>query len=443
MASTTYNDLDLTTESIPEWRTATFANHFNNTLSWNLSHVFNHSALNKTESSGILQSELDDLCRLQFCTGIQTYVTEFCAEKFPAILAEVRWDAILSEPVSYASRVILTMLFSIIIFVAVIGNILVMLTFIVNKHMRSVTNVFILSLAISDLLVIVVIAPMNMATVLNTFWISSSFACNLLPFLMTFVVACSSLTLCCIAFDRYYAIVHPLRLKFLQTATRACFLQCIVWVVSIWVSVPCSFFYDLVDQAACKVNDEESKMLCLAVGHEDLVAAYDTWVRPILLLLVPFLFMFGMYAVICHKLWIQRPIGARISYEGRLRLKKKAIKMLITVVMMFVFCWSPILCFNGVAMKYDLKITHETITLRAYLQCLGLSSCCWNPIVYAFMNERFRKAFTTLLICRKKNVYPILKGKNDPPMLSTGSRKTTTQLEMPGPGTRETSETKC
>ena len=398
---------------------------------------------NVTGPTDINASVLRRICRLQLCNGAQTHFAALCAESFKDILDEIDQDAILSHQVPNASRVILTILFSFIIIISVIGNLLVIITFVVNKHMRSVTNIFILSLAISDLLVILTCTPVYIATTITTFWTIGSFACKLLPFITVFVVSCSSLTLCCIAFDRYYAIIHPLKLKFLQTPVRATILQSIVWVISAATSIPYSFFFEIVDMAACKINDEESKLFCMAHGHDEIMAAYETVVIPIVLLLGPFLFMSVMYAVICHKLWIQRPIGARTqqTYDGRLRLKKKAIKMLITVVILFVLCWSPILSFNAIANKYNVQVTTETVSLRAYLQCLGLSSCCWNPIVYAFMNENFRKAFATLFVCKKKRVHPVLKGNTC--RMSTESRKTTTNLEMAGfvAESRQTSET--
>ena len=370
-----------------------------------------------------ITGNLDGLCKRHLCRSGTGHLANLCVKTYPYIVQQINDDDVLSQQISSAARVILILLFTIIIIITVIGNLLVIITFIVNKNMRSVTNIFILSLAISDLFVIVICAPINMSTAINVFWTFSSFACKVVPFLITFVVACSSLTLCCIALDRYFAIVHPL----LQTPTRAFILKILVWVISGVASIPYSLFFDKVEHAACPVA-EERKYLCMMVGHENLRAAYETWVTPIILFLGPFLIMSGLYAVICLKLWKQRPLGAtgitQETYDGSLRLKKKAIKMLITVVIIFFLCWTPILCFNGIARKYDLKITRENLNWRAFLQCLALSSCCWNPIVYAFMDERFRKAFTALLICwRKKRVYPVPKGNNGL-RTSTESRKT-------------------
>ena len=446
MEETSFSFAELTTEiSYPSsmQTTSRWINVLNNvTLNY-------RKRLSTTAASGSLPDDLSGPCRLAFCTGqTEGVLARYCRIKYPNIVEEIEVDEILSQQISDTARVILILLFTIIIIVSVIGNLLVIVTFIVNQNMRSVTNIFILSLAISDLFVILVTAPINMSTAINKFWTMSSFACKLVPFLITFNVACSTLTLCCIAFDRYYAIVHPLKLKLLQTPTRAFILQIIVWTISGVASIPYCLFFDKIDHAACLVADEEHKYLCKMTSHESLRVAYETWVTPIILYLGPFLIMSGLYAVICHKLWIQRPVGARtnhVTYDGRLRLKKKAIKMLITVVIIFALCWTPILCFNGIARKYDLQITSENLSWKSFLQCLALSSCCWNPIVYAFMNERFRKAFTNVLVCwRWKRVYPVSKGNNRL-RSSTETRKTSTLAEKQGTasGTRQTSETKC
>ena len=436
---------DLTTEYHSSVHNTTSSVSFFNNVTENENILFSTS----TTDGAVLPPDLSGPCRLALCQGNKGPVAMLCIKHYPNIVEEIKEDEILSQQISSAARAILILLFTIIIIVSFIGNLLVIVTFVGNKTMRSVTNIFILSLAISDLFVIVIVAPINMSTAINKFWTLSSFACKIVPFMITFAVACSSLTLCCIAFDRYYAIVHPLKLKLLQTPTRAFILQGVVWAISGVASIPYCVFFDKIDHAACLVADEESKYLCRMNGHESLRVAYETWVTPFILFLGPFLIMSGLYAVICHKLWIQRPVGARtnqVTYDGRLRLKKKAIKMLITVVLIFILCWTPILCFNGIARKYDINISSESLSWKSFLQCLALSSCCWNPIVYAFMNERFRKAFTNVLVCwRKKRVYPVSKGNNGL-RTSTESRKTSMLAEKPpntASGTRQTSETKC
>ncbi|XP_059175786.1 G-protein coupled receptor 83-like isoform X2 [Physella acuta] len=97
----------------------------------------------------------------------------------------------------------------------------------------------------------------------------------------------------------------------------------------------------------------------------------------------------------------------------RNRYKKKAIKMLVLVVVLFLACWSPLLVYDLVASEdINLKPSHTLMDLRFYLQCLALSSTAYNPIIYAFMNQKFRKTFLALLMKhRRMRVAPMATDK--------------------------------
>lgn len=386
------------------------------------------------------------ICKYALCERRVTFrFYGYCQFKFDQFDKSVEIEKQLSHTISSASKVLISALFVIILILSVFGNSLVVLTFIFNKHMRSVTNVFILSLSISDLVVAFACIPIDMGLVLHPYWVFGRFGCKLLPCIHQFSVACSSLTLCCIAFDRYYAIVYPLKLKFLQTPTRATILQVCVWVTSAAVSIPYAVFFETVGLSTCvPYSHNPMKEVCFAKNFHDTKKIFDIWVTLIVLFFGPFLCMSALYTIICYKLWAQRPIGAsRRTFDNKLKLKQRAIKMLITVVVVFAFCWCPVLLFNAIAAIHGVEATSATKNLRAFLQCLSLSSTCWNPLVYAYMNEKFRNSFRVLLTCRKGQVVPAIVRHKELRM-STESRKTTSQLEMPNmqTGSAQTSETK-
>lgn len=385
-------------------------------------------------------------CKYALCERRYTFrFYDLCKNTFEVFEKSIETEELLSNTVSSVGKVLISTLFVVILILSVLGNSLVVLTFIFNKHMRSVTNVFILSLAISDLMVAFACIPIDMGLVLHPYWVFGEFGCKLLPCIHQFSVACSSLTLCCIAFDRYYAIVHPLKLKFLQTPTRATILQICVWATSAAVSIPYAVFFETVELSTCvNYSHNTPNEVCFAKNQPETKKVFDVWVTLIVLFFGPFLFMTVLYTIICYKLWMQRPIGAsRRTFDSKLKLKQRAIKMLITVVVVFAICWSPVLLFNAVATMKGIEATPVTKNLRAFLQCLALSSTCWNPLVYAYMNEKFRKSFRVLLTCRKGQVVPVVLRNNEMRM-STESRKTTSQLEMPNTasGCPKTSETK-
>ena len=394
-----------------------------------------------------LRNYVDDVCRLVICRTEPADLYHLCRGAYSAIVSEIERDQLLSLHMSDANKRILTSLLLVVMLISTCGNVLVVLTFGLNKYMRSVTNVFILSLAVSDLMVTFTSIPIALGQTTSIYWKYGQFACKLIPCITHFSVACSSFTLCCIAFDRYYAIVHPLKLKFLQTTRRAAISQIVVWLVSAAFCIPYAFFYEVKDIAACRVNDEEEKLACVALSSaEETKRVFDVWITLMLLLFGPFLYMTFLYSIICYKLWVQRPVGTvtQRSNDNRFRLKRKVIKMLITVVCLFLICWSPLLLFNGIAEMKNLSTSRTRITVRAYLQCLSFSSTCWNPIVYAFMNEKFRKAFGRLLFCEREQVQPILV-RRKVNHTSSESRKTVSQSErptVPPSANTHTSETK-
>lgn len=74
-------------------------------------------------------------------------------------------------------------LYSIILLLAVIGNTLVILTLIQNQRMRTITNVFLLNLAVSDLLLGVLCMPFTLVGTLLRNFVFGELMCKLLPYL--------------------------------------------------------------------------------------------------------------------------------------------------------------------------------------------------------------------------------------------------------------------
>lgn len=83
----------------------------------------------------------------------------------------------------YESRNIKIFLYSVIFMLAVIGNALVILTLVKNQRMRTITNVFLLNLAISDLLLGVLCMPFTLVGTLLRDFIFGEVICKFLPYL--------------------------------------------------------------------------------------------------------------------------------------------------------------------------------------------------------------------------------------------------------------------
>lgn len=359
---------------------------------------------------------LDDVERM-ICGGLMRCRTPEawgnCSIKYPDLYHKIQLRRDLLGTIQTPSKVILSILYAVITMMSLVGNSLVIITFIFDKHMRSVTNVFILSLALADLMVTLTCVPINIGTAFTSdIWIFGSFACKLVPFSMTFSVACSSLTLCCIALDRYFAIVHPHKFKFLRNPMPAGICLVVIWGLSLLCSVPNAVFYTLRPmEPLCRKDDDtgEKQYFCVWPSNKYKLPL-ELWLTFVVLFIIPLMIMSTAYGLIGYQLWIRKPIG--VKRRNSLRnadMKKSVIKMLVIVMLAYIVCWSPIMVFNAVEkmVKY-VNLTQTTVRyLKFYFQCLSMTSCCINPVIYTFMNRKFRDKFVTYLCCRNNKVNAI------------------------------------
>lgn len=359
--------------------------------------------------------DLDDFKRILCESIIKCYPPEAwgnCSTQFPDILEQDEGQGDAFRTIDVSSKVILVILYTIITIMSLVGNSLVIVTFVFDKHMRSVTNVFILSLAMADLMVILTCVPFNIGSAFSSDWIFGPFACKLVPFSMTFSVACSSLTLCCIALDRYFAIVHPHKFKFLRNPMPAGICLIVIWGLSLLCSVPNAVFYTLREiEPLCKTDQETEKKKYLCVWPDNqFKLPLELWITLIVLFIIPLIIMSTTYGLIGYQLWIRKSVGCtRRNSLRNADMKKSVIKMLVIVMLAYITCWSPIMVFNSVEkMVKSVNLTKTTVVyLKLYFQCLSMASCCINPVIYTFMNRKFRDKFVTYLCCRKNKVVAI------------------------------------
>ena len=103
------------------------------------------------------------------------------------------------------------LVYSILFVVAAVGNLTVFITLFRNRHRKSRVNLMIMHLAAADLIVTFIMIPMEVGWRLTTQWLAGNFACKFFQFLRAFGLYLSSMVLVCISLDRYFAIVHPLK----------------------------------------------------------------------------------------------------------------------------------------------------------------------------------------------------------------------------------------
>lgn len=123
-----------------------------------------------------------------------------------------------------------TTIMGLIIIAALFGNLLVIVSVMRHRKLRVITNYFVVSLALADMLVAIWAMCFNFSVeVTGGRWIFGYFMCDVWNSLDVYFSTASILHLCCISVDRYYAIVKPLDYPLIMTNARLAVMLAVVW----------------------------------------------------------------------------------------------------------------------------------------------------------------------------------------------------------------------
>ncbi|KAL0268934.1 UNVERIFIED_CONTAM: hypothetical protein PYX00_010709 [Menopon gallinae] len=209
-------------------------------------------------------------------------------------------------------------LYSAIFLLSIVGNILVILTLGKNTRMRTVTNVFLLNLAASDLVLTVLCMPFTLIGTLLRDFIFGNWMCKLVPFLQATSVAASVWTLVALSVERYYAICHPLRSRKWQTQSHARRLIASIWIGGSSAMLPVLVLSEL---QPTKKGRNKCRENWPGGCYEK---AYNLFL-DMLLLVVPLLALLTTYYLIAATLWkdlkkkekVLPPLSGEYAKQGR------------------------------------------------------------------------------------------------------------------------------
>ncbi len=300
-------------------------------------------------------------------------------------------DSSLVSPIWKLRDIFVLALYGLTTIVALFGNSLVCKVVINSRRMRTTVNLLIVNMAISDILCALTIpAQWILCTehLLDTFS-NLYIACAMSKTIQVLSFYLSSLTFCAIAIDRYIVIHNPMKTR----SPR--FFITIVWIISLAfvtltaVSVKI-FTYSF---------DSDLIIRCRVVLKFDYPFSSDSirHIRVAGVLLtqytLPVIISVSVYAKIVHTIW-NRNVGDMIDVQrNNLEvIKKRTIKMLIIISLVFAICWFPVnvMHFIDFYIKPLSSGGCNSTTLYLMFYWLGISSCSYNPFVFWWLNEEFR-----------------------------------------------------
>ncbi|KAM9835396.1 cholecystokinin receptor type A-like [Syngnathus typhle] len=317
-------------------------------------------------------------------------------------------------------------LYCVIFLIGVAGNSLIIAVLSRNRRMRTVTNLFLLSLAVSDLMVSLVCIPFTLIPNLMRTFIFSDGTCKMVMYFMAVSVSVSTFNLVAIALERYSAICRPLSSRTWQTKSHAMKVIGATWLTSLSLMVPYIYSSSLM---AFNRRDNTDGFMCRMTWKNQKLLAYWYVSLLLLLFLLPGAVMLTAYGLISLELYkglrIQLSDGTRARDRptsfGSLRAsngdgcylhlgpqgtapperrsgntanllaKKRVVRMLLVIVCLFFVCWTPIFVVNAWKAFDHQVVSRLTGAPISFIHLLSYTSTCVNPVVYCFMNKRFRQ----------------------------------------------------
>ena len=162
--------------------------------------------------------------------------------KCPSIFHEAFNDPFLIER-------FLLIIYTLIFFIGLIGNIMTIIIIEYNTHLRTPTNFYLLNLAVSDLMILMCNLPLEMIEIHYGQWPLPIIFCRLRNISAEFFTCSSILTILAFTCERYFAIVHPIHFHQLSHFRRAQNVILIIWLISLIVSIPFGFSYEIVSHS--------------------------------------------------------------------------------------------------------------------------------------------------------------------------------------------------
>ncbi|XP_050726319.1 tachykinin-like peptides receptor 86C isoform X2 [Eriocheir sinensis] len=293
-----------------------------------------------------------------------------------------------------------TLAFGAMLLVAVGGNAIVMWIVIAHRRMRTVTNYFLVNLSAADLLMAVFNCIFNFIYMLHSDWPFGAVYCTISNFMANVTIAASVFTLMAISFDRYIAIVRPLKPRMSKSEARHFIF--FIWLSSMSLAVPCLLYSTTV---SIRYKNDEIRRGCFLLWPDGKTSiSYREYVYNIVFFattyVLPMLVMLISYTLIGCELWGSHSIGELTDRQvSSIKSKRRVVRMFIVIVVVFMLCWLPQQGFF-LYQYHNSQVLDSAHIQHIYLgfYWLAMANAMVNPIIYYWMNARFRSYFREVVL---------------------------------------------
>nr|XP_020462718.1 chemokine XC receptor 1-like [Monopterus albus]XP_020462719.1 chemokine XC receptor 1-like [Monopterus albus] len=275
--------------------------------------------------------------------------------------------------------------FFVVITLSLIGNILVLVLLAFYENLKSLTNIFILNLAISDLIFTTGLPFWAVYHIWG--WVFPEILCKIVTFVFFTGFYSSILFLTMMTIYRYLAVVHPLYDLSTQKVSTGVVVSFLIWIISTGAAIPSLLYTSLIEiyhKDGSSWGCEYNTALCknIAISQQNI------------LFLVAFAVIGFCYIQILRRIT-----------RTRSPTKNRAVKLVFCIVAVFFVGWVPynvviflrILADNLVEPFDDCRVSIQLDYAFYVCRFIAFSHCCLNPVFYVFVGVKFRSHLKSML----------------------------------------------
>jgi len=332
-------------------------------------------------------------------TNTNTYADVEEETKRELITEKVKWKQLAGYIINYQLPIC-----AILFIFGTTGNVIIIIIITCNKDMRTVPNMYILNLAISDIIYLMVLFSETLPH--SAKWLRSDISCIYFPFCFHMSISLTAYSIAVLGFQRYRVTVYPLHARFSSQPTWRVTgaTICGLWIVAALFAIPSA----------------RRNYLCSASIIAFLTNYYrlDSIFRLLVSCILPLCVIAFFYIMMsCHLLKSRYSLSEE-TQNARLNTRKNTTKVMVGLTLVFLFSYLPFQIFETYlfsSIDWDNSITEITKEIKGFEHLFLLKpliriflsiNSCLNPVALFCTSLAFRRHFKRYLTCCCKSKSP-------------------------------------
>ena len=290
-------------------------------------------------------------------------------------------------------KITVPIVFGFIVLVGITGNSLIIYVILSRSKMRTVINLLLLNLAISDIAFLTICGTFTVVHYALHVWPLGDALCRIIQYLLYTTAYVTVYTLVAISVVRFMTVVYFKQTIRLRNRRNMVILISLIWLTFLVSKIPILIVHGV--SSLPEVNGTQ----CIIVGRiegQNLFASFFVFAYAL-----PLTVIATFYLSILIHIKRKRPVVLQNSPLSDER-KKHVTKIVILVVMVFGFCWLPLHIHLLVAYYGNVPDTYVYKCLLLVWHSLIYLNSCFNPLIYNYVSQDFRNSFKEVMCCQKE-----------------------------------------